>query len=81
MVSPDAAVTDLLDALAEARLLRPPPVTSDLAVRVVGAGPLAGRTAHELLAAGFGTLYLADLPDRSARPAAAPRPGWCRRPA
>ena len=64
---PDEAVPDLLRALAEARLLRPPPATTGLAVRVVGAGPLAGRTAHELLTAGFGTVYLADLPDRSPR--------------
>ena len=71
---PPHAVPELLGALAEARLLRPAPTTPDRAVRVVGGGPVAGRTAHELLTAGFATVYLADLPERSVRPGGASRP-------
>lgn len=70
---PDEAVPDLLHALVEARLLRPTPVAADRAVRVVGAGALGARTAHELLAAGFPAVYLADLPERSHRSVSAPR--------
>ena len=61
---PPHAVPDLLDALAGARLLQPVPAAAELAVRVIGAGPLGSRTAHELVTAGFPTLYLADLPGR-----------------
>jgi bacteriocin biosynthesis cyclodehydratase domain-containing protein len=69
------AVPDLLGALAAARLLRPTPVTTARAVRVVGAGRLGARTAHELVAAGFSTLYLADLPERSKPDQPRTRPG------
>ncbi|GAB2575050.1 hypothetical protein [Microlunatus antarcticus] len=55
------AVPDLLVALADAHLLRPPATTA--AVRVVGVGPLGSRTAQELVSAGFSTVYLADLPE------------------
>lgn len=58
------ALPELVGALAGARLLAPTPVAARLAVRVVGAGRLGGRVAHELVSAGFGTLYLADLPGR-----------------
>jgi bacteriocin biosynthesis cyclodehydratase domain-containing protein len=61
---PPHAVPDLLGALAAARLLQPVPAPARRAVRVVGAGRLGGRTAHELVLAGFSTLYLADLPGR-----------------
>ncbi len=60
-----SAVAELLGALDDARLLQPPPVAPARAVRVVGAGPLASRTADELVTAGFGTVYLADLPARA----------------
>jgi hypothetical protein len=60
---PARAVPDLLGALTEAQLLRSGPTTTNRAVRVVGAGPLGARTAHELVVAGVPTLYLADLPD------------------
>ena len=59
-----AELTDLLAALEGARLLQPDSVAAGRAVRLVGAGPLASRTAHELVSAGFGTVYLADLPAR-----------------
>ena len=62
-LEPDA-LTDLLSALDDARLLRPSSPVATRAVRVVGAGTLAARTADALAAAGFGTLYLADLPSR-----------------
>lgn len=74
---PSGAVPELLGGLLEARLLRPTPVAADVAVRVVGVGELGARTAHELLVAGFPTLYLADLPERSQRSPEASR----RRPA
>ena len=38
-------------------------------------GSPRGRTAHELLAAGFGTVYLADLPERPSRHGTAARHG------
>lgn len=60
---PARAVPDLLGALAEVGLLRQRPTPADLGVRVVGAGPLGTRTAHELVAAGVRTLYLAELPE------------------
>lgn len=65
---PPRAVPDLLTALEAARLLRPAPVTRSRAVRLVGAGRLASRTAHQLVAAGFSTLHLADLPEHDHRP-------------
>ncbi len=73
---PARAVPDLLGALAEARLLHPRSAAVDHGVRVVGAGRLGTRTAHELVAAGVRTLYLADLPEP-----AAPREGRRTRPA
>lgn len=60
-----AAVADLLAALDDARLLQSPSPVAGRAVRVVGAGPLASRTADALAAAGFGTVYLAELPGRT----------------
>ena len=63
----------LLGHLGTASLLRPTPVTARRAVRVVGAGALAARTAHELLASGFTTVYLADLPDHARRTSGASR--------
>jgi hypothetical protein len=76
---PRRAVPDLLAALAEARLLEPGSITAGRAVRVVGAGRLGARTAHELVAAGVPTLYLADLPEapqprETGRPARSTRP-------
>lgn len=61
---PADAVADLLGALDDARLLRPPSSVASRAVRVVGAGTLGSRTAHALATAGFGTVHLADLPSR-----------------
>lgn len=66
-----AAAPELVGALAGARLLRPTRPAAGAAVRVVGAGPLGSRTAHELVAAGFPTVYLADLPEH-VRPDQAP---------
>jgi len=60
---PDS-LADLLGALDDARLLQPPSSVTTRAVRVVGAGTLGSRAAHELATAGFGTLHLADLPSR-----------------
>ena len=59
------AVPDLLAALAQAGLLQPAPRGPARAVRVVGAGRLGSRTAHELVSAGFPTVYVADLPGRA----------------
>ena len=72
----------LLGALDDARLLRPPSPVASRAVRVVGAGTLGSRTAHELATAGFGTVYIADLPSRLTpdETGAARRPSLRRRP-
>ena len=64
---PPRAVTDLLRALHDARLLRSVPASASRAVRVVGAGPLGSRVAHELVLAGVPAVYLADLPGRTVR--------------
>ena len=69
------AVPDLLAALAGAGLLRPATCDASRAVRLVGAGPLGARTAYELVSAGFPTVYLADLPERSAPGEERIRPG------
>lgn len=75
-------LADLLGALDDARLLRPPSPVASRAVRVVGAGTLGSRTAHELATAGFGTVHLADLPSRLPPDGTAPdrRPNRRRRP-
>lgn len=59
------ALPELLAALEGANLLQLRRAAAGRAVRVVGAGPLGSRTAHELAAAGFATVYLADLPARA----------------
>ncbi len=63
---PAHAVPDLLGALHDAHLLRPTADSPTRTVRVVGAGPLGSRVAHELVLAGFRAVYLADLPGRAA---------------
>jgi hypothetical protein len=70
---PAAALPDLLEALDRACLLQTSGGASNPAVRVVGAGPLGARVAHELVVAGFPTLYLADLPERGTHRARAGR--------
>lgn len=75
---PRRSVPDLVGALAAAGLLRPATPGPGGAVRLIGAGPLGAQTAHALVAAGFRTLYLADLPGR-VDPATDPARGRVRR--
>ncbi|SEQ68449.1 hypothetical protein [Microlunatus flavus] len=74
------AVTDLIGALEAAHLLQPAPPLASRAVRVVGTGPLAVRTASDLADVGFGTVYLAALPPHALLPDDGPPPRNRRRP-